>query len=64
MACAHALRFHCALTGELLGCLIVGADISDAFQPEHTRIMQEVANLLAVALQQTRLRKSEQQRRR
>ncbi len=43
--------------GELIGSLNVGADTLGAFRSEHIEIVREVANQLAIALQQTRLRR-------
>jgi PAS domain S-box-containing protein len=41
--------------GELIGSLNLGGDHPDAFSTEHIEIIQEVADLLAIALQQVRL---------
>ena len=51
------------LSGELIGTLNLASDQPGAFQPEHISIAQEVADSLAVAIQQARLRRAEQQRR-
>ena len=40
---------------ELIGSLNLGGDHPDAFSAEHIEIIQEVADLLAIALQQARL---------
>jgi two-component system cell cycle sensor histidine kinase/response regulator CckA len=51
--------------GELIGCLNLGAKSPSAFAPEHQDIAREVADHLAVALHQARLRsvlEAEQQR--
>jgi PAS domain S-box-containing protein len=42
--------------GELIGSLGVGADTPGAFTDEHVEVVREVANQLAIVLQQARLR--------
>lgn len=42
--------------GELIGCLALGAERPGAFAPEHVDISREVADQIAVALHQARLR--------
>ncbi|HEV8420282.1 MAG TPA: PAS domain S-box protein [Actinomycetota bacterium] len=42
--------------GELMGCVGLYADPPEAFTPEHVEIAREVANQLAIATRQTRLR--------
>lgn len=42
--------------GELIGTLVVTADDPEALNEEHDEIVQEVADLLAIAIQQARLR--------
>lgn len=41
--------------GELIGSLYLGADSPGAFAPEHVDIAREVADILAIAIQQARL---------
>jgi len=53
------LRF----SGELIGLLNLAADEAGVFRAEQVLIAQEVANSLAVGIQQARLRNAEQQRR-
>jgi signal transduction histidine kinase len=49
--------------GGLIGTLNLASDQRGVYQPEHLEIAQEVADTLALAIQQARLRKAEQQRR-
>lgn len=49
--------------GELIGVLNLASNAPDVFQAEHVQIAQEIANSLAVAIQQTRLLRAEQVRR-
>jgi len=51
------------LSGELIGTLNLASEKPGSFNAEHVRIAQEVADSLAVAIQQARLRQAEQQRR-
>jgi PAS domain S-box-containing protein len=51
------------LGGELIGTLNLASEKPYVFKPDHARIAQEVADSLAVAIQQARLREAEQQRR-
>jgi signal transduction histidine kinase len=44
--------------GELIGALALGADRVDGFEPEHGPVVREVADSLAVAIQQARLLES------
>jgi len=48
---------------ELIGCLNMGADVPGAFTPEHISIAREVADHLAVAIQNARLYEAEQRAR-
>jgi len=50
--------------GELIGMLNLASSAPNILQPEHTQIIREVADSLAVAIQQARLNQAEQQRRR
>lgn len=48
--------------GRLFGLLNLAADRADVFQAEHVQIAQEVADSLAVAIREARLRRAERQR--
>jgi PAS domain S-box-containing protein len=62
----HAREMRSYLTvslvsqSELIGCLNMGSDIPCAFTPEHISIAREVADHLAVAIQNARLYEAEQ----
>jgi signal transduction histidine kinase len=62
--CNQAFRSYVATPlmaqGELLGFLSLCADNPSAFTPEHADIAQEVANQIAMALRQARLREQVQ----
>ncbi len=47
----------------LIGMLNLASNAPRIFQPEHAEIAQEIADLLAVAIQQMQLRRADQQRR-
>jgi signal transduction histidine kinase len=49
--------------GELIGCLNLGAEIPRAFSLEQADVVQEVADSLAIAIQQTQLFESVKRRR-
>ena len=48
---------------KLIGVLNLASNAPGIFQPEHIEIAQEIANSLAVAIQQMQLRRADQQRR-